>query len=259
MAGFCAVRLIAPAASRPLHMVSAGGWEQRLVLAQLATGAESNQITAVLQLLRMLRLKSAIVTADALNCQRAIAEQIADQGGDYARALQGNQGTLFDDVALLLDDAELKASTAATVIEADHGRIETRTVTVSTPIDGLTKQHPWPGLKAIGKVVRGRETAPNTSPETAYYLLSAALARERFNAAARQRWNVENSLHRRLDVVMNEDPDRTPTGHGPRHLAVPRHMAINAMQKEGSHGSLRAKFKPAGWDDDYLFRLLELF
>ncbi len=242
-----------------LHMVSAWGSEQRLVLAQIATDAKSNEITAVPKLLGMLALKGAIVTTDALNCQRAIAEQIVDQGGDYALALKGNQDTLFDDVVLLLDDPELKASTSEPVVEADHGRIETRTAMVSTEIDWLTKQHQWPGLKAIGKVVRVRETAQNTSTETAYYLLSAALTPQRFNEVVRQHWGVENSLHWRLDVVMNEDQDRTRMGHGPHNLAVLRHMAINAMQKEGSKGSLRGKFKRAGWDDEYLFRLLELF
>jgi predicted transposase YbfD/YdcC len=242
-----------------LHMVSAWGSEQRLVLAQIATDAKSNEITAVPRLLRMLALKGTIVTADALNCQRAIAEQIVAQKGDYALALKGNQGTLFDDVVLLFDDPELKASTAAPVVEADHGRIETRTAMVSTEIDWLQKQHQWPGLKAIGKVVRRRETADKTTTETAYYLLSRVLSSERFNQVVRQHWGIENSLHWRLDVVMSEDQDRTRMGHGPHNLAVLRHMAINAMQKEGSKGSLRGKFKRAGWDDDYLYRLLELF
>ena len=243
----------------PLHMVSAWGSEQRLVLAQVATDAKSNEITALPRLLGMLALKGTIVTADALNCQRAIAGQIVEQKGDYALALKGNQGTLYDDVVLLLEDPELKASTAAPVVEADHGRIETRTAMVSTEIDWLQKQHQWPGLKAIGKVVRRRETAEKTTTETAYYLLSRVLSPQRFNQVVRQHWGIENSLHWRLDVVMNEDQDRTRMGHGPHNLAVLRHMAINAMQKEGSKGSLRGKFKRAGWDDGYLYRLLELF
>jgi predicted transposase YbfD/YdcC len=242
-----------------LHMVSAWGSEQRLVLAQIATDAKSNEITAVPKLLKMLTLQGTIVTADALNCQRAIAEQIVAQKGDYALALKGNQGTLFDDVVLLLDDPELKANTAAPVVEADHGRIETRTAMVSTEIDWLQKQHQWPGLKAIGSVVRRRQTADKTATETAYYLLSRVLSPERLNQVVRQHWGIENSLHWRLDVVMNEDQDRTRMGHGPHNLAVLRHMAINAMQKEGSKGSLRGKFKRAGWDDGYLYRLLELF
>jgi predicted transposase YbfD/YdcC len=242
-----------------LHMVSAWGSEQRLVLAQMATDAKSNEITAVPKLLRMLALQGTIVTADALHCQRAIAEQIVEQKGDYALALKGNQGTLYDDVVLLLDDPESQLTTTKPVVEGDHGRIETRTATVSTEVDWLQKQHQWPGLKAIGKVVRVRQTAEKTTTETAYYLLSRVLSPERFNEVARQHWSIENSLHWRLDVVMNEDQDRTRMGHGPHNLAVLRHMAINAMQKEGSKGSLRGKFKRAGWDDDYLFRLLELF
>src|ERR1035437_6860810 len=198
-------------------------------------------------------------SADALNCQRAIAQQIVDQDGDYALALKGNQGTLHDDVVLLLDDPECKATTAAPVVEADHGRIETRTAMVSTEIDWLQKEHQWPGLKAIGKVVRIRETPDKTTTETAYYLLSTALPPERFNEVVRQHWGVENRLHWRLDVVMNEDQDRTRLGNGPHNLAVLRHMALNAMQQEGSKGSLRGKFKRAGWDDSFLTSLLTLF
>jgi predicted transposase YbfD/YdcC len=242
-----------------LHMVSAWGSEQRLVLAQIATDAKSNEITAVPQLLRMLSLKGTIVTADALNCQRSIAAQIVEQKGDYALALKGNHGTLYDDVALLLNDPEAKVSTAKPVVEADHGRVETRTAMVSTEIGWLQKQHQWPGLKAIGKVVRVRETAEKSTTETAYYLLSRVLSPEWFNQVARQHWGIENSLHWRLDVVMNEDQDRTRMGHGPHNLTVLRHMAINAMQKEGSKGSLRGKFKRAGWDDEFLYRLLEMF
>ena len=242
-----------------LHMVSAWGCEQRLVLAQIATDAKSNEITAVPKLLRMLVLKGAIVTADALNCQRTIAQQIVDQQGDYALALKGNQGTLHEDVVLLLDDPKCKAVTGAPVVEADHGRIETRMATVSTEIDWLQNQHQWPGLRAVGKVIRIRETPDKTTTEAAYYLLSAALSAERFNEVVRQHWGVENRLHWRLDVVMNEDQDRTRLGNGPHNLAVLRHMALNAMQKEGSKGSLRGKFKRAGWNDAFLTKLLELF
>jgi predicted transposase YbfD/YdcC len=104
-----------------------------------------------------------------------------------------------------------------------------------------------------------RETPDKTTTEIAYYLLSAALSPERFNEVVRQHWGVENRLHWRLDVVMNEDQDRTRLGNGPHNLAVLRHMALNAIQKEGSKGSLRGKFKRAGWDDADLTSLLALF
>jgi len=232
-----------------LHMVSAWGCEQRLVLGQIATDAKSNEITAVPKLLEMLSLKGTIVTTDALNCQRAIAQQIVDQRGDYALALKGNQGTLHDDVSRFLDDPNSKVSRTAAAVDGDHGRIETRTAMVSTDIDWLQEDHQWPGLVAIGKVDRIRETATKTTTETAYYLLSTALSAERFNEVVRSHWGVENRLHWRLDVVMNEDQDRTRLGNGPHNLAVLRHMALNVMQKETTKGSLRGKFMRAGWDE----------
>jgi predicted transposase YbfD/YdcC len=246
-------------AQSALHMVSAWGCEQRLVLAQIATDAKSNEIAAVPKLLKMLSLKGTIVTADALNCQRTIAEQIVGQGGDYALALKGNQGSLHDDVRRYLDDPDRPAEAAHTTVDADHGRIETRTATLSADIGWLQADHKWPGLAAIGKVTRVRETAAKTTTETAYYLLSTVLSAERFNEVARAHWGIENALHWRLDVVMNEDQDRTRMGHGPNNLAILRHMALNVMQKDGAKESLKGKFQRAGWDNAYLSRLLALF
>ena len=242
-----------------LHMISAWGCEQRLVLAQIATDARSNEITAVPKLLEMLSLKGTIVTTDALNCQRVIAQQIVEQGGDYVLALQSNQGTLHDDVSTFLDDPTCKATASDQTVDVDHGRIETRTATVSADIAWLQEYHRWPGLAAVGKLTRSRETAAKTTIETAYYLLSAVLSAARFNEVIREHWGVENRLHWRLDVVMNEDQDRTRLGNGPHNLAVLRHMALNVMQKDGSKGSLRGKFQRAGWNDRYLSHLLGLF
>jgi predicted transposase YbfD/YdcC len=243
----------------PLHMVSAWGCTQRLVLAQIATDAKSSEITAVPKLLEMLTLKGATVTADALNCQRAIARQIVDQGGDYALALKGNQGTLHDDVALYLNDPASKTTRARPDVGVGHGRIETRTATVSTDIAWLQETHQWPGLAAIGKVERSRESAGKTTFETAYYLLSAPLPPERFNEVVRAHWGVENRLHWRLDVIMNEDQDRSRLGNAPHNLAILRHMALNVMQKDTEKGSLRGKIKRAGWDEAYLTKLLSMF
>ena len=241
-----------------LHMVSAWGCEQRLVLAQIATDAKSNEITAVPELLKLLSLKGATVTTDAMNCQRTIARQIIDQGGDYVLALKGNQGTLHDDVRTYLEDPAASVTTAKPSIDAGHGRIETRTATVCSAIGWLDAHH-WPGLAAIGKGVRTRETMAKTTTETAYYLLSSDLSPERLNEVVRSHWGVENRLHWRLDVVMNEDQDRSRLGHAPENLAVLRHMALNVMQKDPTKGSLRGKFKRAGWEDAYLAKLIALF
>jgi predicted transposase YbfD/YdcC len=175
-----------------LHMVSAWGCEQQMVLAQIATDAKSNEITAVPKLLEVLSLKGTIVTVDALNCQREIAQKILDQGGDYALALKANQGTLHDDVIRYFDDPASQTTTTKPVVEGDHGRIETRTATVSTDIKWLQDDHQWPGLVAIAKVERRRESKTKTTSETAYYLLSAALSPERCNDAVRSHWGIES-------------------------------------------------------------------
>ena len=108
-------------------------------------------------------------------------------------------------------------------------------------------------------MVRSRETGEKTTAETVYYLLSLDMPAERLNDVVRSHWGVENRLHWRLDVVMNKDQARNRLGHGPQNLAVLRHMAINVMQKDPAKGSLRGKFKRAGWNDTYLASLLALF
>ena len=221
--------------------------------------AKANEIAAAPNLLAMLRLKGTTVTTDALDRQRAIAEPIKDQGGDYALALRGNQEALHDDVPLFLDDPANEKITAKPVVEADHGRVETRTATVSTDIARPIEDHEGPGLAAVGKVERIREIAGRTTSETACHLLSAPLTPERFNEVVRSPRGVENRLRWRLDVVMNEDQDRTRLGNGPYTIAIFRHMALNVMQKDGGKGSARGKLKRAGWDEAYLARLLSLF
>jgi len=247
-----------------LHMVSAWGCEVRQVLAQVATDAKFNEIIAVPALLKLLSLQGTIVTTDALNCQRAIAQQIIDQGGDYALALKANQGTLHADASLFLDDPACQGTATHTTVDADHGRIETRTATVSSRIDWLG-HHQWPGLAAIGKIVRTRETKtrtpikPEATRESCYYLLSTPLSAERFGQVVRSHWGVENQLHWCLDVVMNEDQARNRMDNGPHNLAVLRHMALNVLRRDEIKGSLRGKFKRAGWNEDYLSSLLALF
>ena len=254
-----AARMIASAANRRCTWSAPGGASNAWCSARLPPDEKSNEITAVPKLLAMLSLTGTIVTVDALNCQRTIAQQIVDQGGDYALALKGNQATLHDDVRLFLDDPARSGGVTARTVDGDHGRIETRTASVSTDIGWLQETHDWPGLKAIGKVERVRETPGKTTREAAYYLLSTALSGERFLEVVRAHWGVENRLHWRLDVVMNEDQQRARLDNGPNNLAVLRHMALNVVQKETSRGSLRGKLKRAAWDETYLRTLLALF
>ena len=240
----------------PLHLISAWAADQRLVLGQLAVDRKSNEITAVPKLLEMLALKGTIVTVDALNCQRTIARQIVDQGGDYALALKGNQTTLFADVILFMEDPQREPDPTYSTVEANHGRIETRIHSVCPDIAWLQEQHKWPGLTALGRVVRQRVTDSGTSCETAYYLLSTALTPQRLGEVIRSHWGIENTLHWVLDVTMNEDHTRNRKDHGPQNIALLRKLALNIARTEPSKGSMKGKFKKAGWDDAFLKKLL---
>jgi len=243
----------------PLHMLHAWSVGQRLLLGQLAVDEKSNEITAVPKLLEMLSLKGCIVTADALNCQRAIAAKVVERGADYVLALKANQPSLHDDIRRFLSDKQRAPNPTHRTIDADHGRIETRTSTVCTDIEWLQELHAWPGLAAIGQVVRMRETGGKMTSETAFYLLSAPLTAERFGEVARAHWGVENGLHWVLDVTMNEDQARNRKDHGPENIAILRRLALNLAKLEGSKGSMKGKLKRAGWDDAFLTKLLASF
>ena len=178
----------------PLHLVSAWADQQRLVLGQVAVDDKSNEIMAVPKLLEMLTLRGKVVTADAMHCQRQVAQQVVEQGGDYALALKGNQSTLHDDVELFLDDPDTPVA-QATQVGKGHGRIETRVASVSADIAGLQERHDWPGLQAVGKVTATRRKDGGASQDTRYYLLSQDWPPERCNDIVRGHWGIENRLH----------------------------------------------------------------
>jgi predicted transposase YbfD/YdcC len=248
------------ARGRPLHMVSAWDCGRHQVLGQIAVGDKTGETAAIAELLRLLPMAGATVTVDALNCQRHLARQIVEQGGDYVLALKGNHGRLYARARRFLDDLRPDAAAIDTTVSVDHGRIEARTSLVSADIGWLEPRDCWPGLAALGKVVRtcaprhplaGRETI-----ETAYYLLSAPLTPRGFAAAVRARWGVENQLHRPLNAVMSENQARDRCDNSPYNLAILRHIALNLMHKDASALSLRSKFNLAGWQDAFLADLL---
>ena len=245
-------------AKSPLHLVSAWAAEQRLVLGQLAVDGKSNEITAVPKLLEMLALPGMVVTADAMHCQRQLSRQVLEQGADYVLALKGNQESLNDDVRLFLDDLATP-QVQATQTNKGHGRIETRTASISDDVAWLQERHQWPGLAAVGKITASRQQGGHTSVENRYYLLSQAFTPERFNHIVREHWGIENRLHWVLDVVFNEDQSRNRKDHCPDNLALLRKLALNLVRLEPSKGSIRGKLKRAVWDNDYLVIILSQF
>jgi len=244
-----------------IHVVTAYAVERRLVLGQVKTEEKSNEITAIPKLLDALSLEGATVTIDAMGCQREIARKINDKGADYILALKDNQPTLADDVRLF--DAEQSATNFADTtveqtetVDGDHGRIETRKVTVYQNVEWLQERHAWPGLKSVVKVESRREIGEKIETETRFYLASAVLTAIAAAAFVRAHWGIENSLHWVLDMVMRDDESRVRTGNAAANLAIIKHIAYNLIRRGKGKHSFRAKRKLAAWDELYLLSLL---
>lgn len=244
-----------------IHMVSAFAARQRLVLAQTKVGEKSNEILAIPALLDMLSIEGAVVTIDAIGCQRDIASKIVDKKADYILALKGNQGTLREDVELFANEQKTGGFPDTTVsvqetIDGDHGRIETRRVTVVHDVAWLQERHHWPGLKGVVIVESTREIGPRTERETRYYLTSSAWRADRLGPMVRDHWAVENGLHWIMDMTFRDDECRVRTDHAPENFVALKHMAANLARKAQGRDSLRLRLKTAAWDDDYLAHLI---
>lgn len=244
-----------------IHMVSAFAARQRLVLGQVKVADKSNEIVAIPKLLGMLEIEGAIVTIDAMGCQRDIAQKIIDKKADYVLALKGNQGSLREDVELFV--AEQKANefkdttiSRAETVDGDHGRIETRTTTVVHDVAWLQERHEWPGLKAIVIVDSSRETGDKIEHETRFYITSLVLLANLVGPIIRSHWAIENSLHWVLDMVFRDDECRVRTEHAPANFTTIKHMAHNLVRKAPGKDSLRLRRKVAAWDDDFLASLI---
>ncbi len=245
----------------PIHMVSAFAARQRLVLGQVKVADKANEIIAIPKLLDMLAIEGAVVTIDAMGCQRAIAQKIIDKKADYVLALKGNQGTLRQDAELFA--AEQKASNFkdATIskdqtVDGDHGRIETRKVTVIHDVAWLQERHEWPSLRAVVMVESRREIRDKVEQETRFYITSSALPADQMAQIVRDHWAVENSLHWVMDMVFRDDECRLRTDHAPANFTTIKHIALNLIRRAPGKDSLRLRRKVAAWDDDFLVSLI---
>jgi predicted transposase YbfD/YdcC len=248
-------------AKRAIPMVSAWATENGVVLGQRKVDAKSNEITAIPALLDLLALKGCIVTIDAMGCQRAIAQQIVEQGADYVLALKGNQPTLEQAVAhFFVTGAEAEAHRTASdsyeQTEQGHGRSETRCYWITEALAPAFRAAAWPGLRSIGMVEATRTLAGKTTVEQRLYLTSLKPDAHLFARAVRNHWGIENGLHWTLDVTFREDQSRLRKGHGAENFAVLRHIVLNLLRKEPSAKSMPRKRLACALNPDYLLKVL---
>lgn len=247
-----------------IHMVSAFAARQKLVLGQVKVSEKSNEIIAIPQLLAMLAIEGAIVTIDAMGCQRDIAQAIIGQKADYVLALKGNQGSLREDVEVFVTEQMAKgfpdtAVSRAETIDADHGRIETRTTTVIHDVNWLQERHGWPALRGIVIVESHRELPAPTRKierEIRFYITSLALPAQQLGPIIRSHWAIENSLHWVMDMTFRDDECRVRTEHAPANFTTIKHIAHNLIRRAPGKDSLRLRRKVAAWDDAFLAGLI---
>ncbi len=245
-----------------IHMVSAWASQNRLVLGQRKVDDKSNEITAIPELLKILDLHGCIVTIDAMGTQKEIAKQIIEQGGDYVLSLKGNQGNLFEDVQQLFKWAQLQEFKDIEhdfyeTLDTGHGRIEKRRCWSLGQVEWLIDADKWVQFSSIAMVEAIRQCDGETSREVRYYISSLAPDAQRLAESIRTHWSIENPLHWVLDVAFREDECRIRSGHAPENFTVLRHIALSALnQEKTAKVGVKNKRLRAGWDDDYLLKVL---
>jgi predicted transposase YbfD/YdcC len=247
-----------------IHLVSAWASETGVLLGQRKVDAKSNEITAVPELLKLLFIKGCIVTVDALNCQKDIAQTVIEGKGDYVFALKANHPQLHQDVidwfewARQRDFRDVRHDFHQTVNKG-HGRLEIRRCwAIHDPLalESMGYYDGWAGLRSVVRVERERRIADKIQTETVYYLSSLPADAKRILAATRAHWSVENTFHWTMDVVFGEDASRTRLDDAPENLAVIRHIAFNLLKQHPAKLSLKRKRFRAALDDAFLLELL---
>ena len=246
----------------PLHIVSAWASEQGIALGQLATEEKSNEITAIPELIDQIDLKGAVVTIDAMGCQKAIAKKIVDGGGDYVLAVKENQPKLYQAIQTFFheqteDNFGHAQHRRHETLDKSHGRIDERSYYLAKlPADFPLKKQ-WPGLKAIGMAIRMTTDSDGTErADVRYFIASRYLSGQRFAQSVRGHWGIENSLHWVLDVTFDEDQSRARERHMADNLSWLRRFAISLLKQHPSKHSIKGKSEIAGWDNDFLLQVL---
>lgn len=246
-----------------IHIVSAWAVKSGVSLGQVKVDDKSNEITAIPELLGLLDLNGCLVTIDAMGCQREIAQNIVDAGGDYLLAVKGNQEILAEDVEQEFKHAQADGFAHMDhlyreTLEKGHGRIEKRQYWCTQDVQGLGTLERWPKLNGMVMCQATRTVQGKTTVEDRYFITSAAHHDVvKISDAVRAHWGIENGLHWVLDVAFDEDQSRIRSGHAAENIAAIRKIANNTLKQCTSRkGGVKAKRLQAGWDDQFMREIL---
>lgn len=246
-----------------IHMVSAWCKKNQMVIGQITTAEKSNEIKAIPQLLKILELDNAIITIDAMGCQKKIAKAIVENNADYILQLKGNQQKFHDEVVelfenCLTDDCHGIKYHSAQTADKGHGRIEVRKIVATNEIEWFAEREKWKKLRSLVRVESQRTVDGKTSNEFRYYISSLpADDPAELLDNIRSHWGVENSLHWSLDIGFREDECRIRQGHAAENFSRLNRIALNLLKAEKTlKGGIKTKRLACGWDHNYLLKIL---
>jgi predicted transposase YbfD/YdcC len=246
----------------PLHLVSAWATKAKVSLGQVAVAGGSNEITAIPELLSMLDLRGALVTVDAMGCQKGIARQVVDQGGDYCFTVKDNHPTLATDILTCFTTAD-EANYVGyehdcyETVERGHGRLEKRSYSVLYDLDGIGERDQWEGLSAIGLCYSERTVGDQTSHELRLFIGSRRASAQVYGGAMRGHWGIENNCHWQLDVTFGEDASSIRDRNAAQNFALLRKWALNLLKRHPDKDSIAVKRYRAALDANYLQEIIQ--
>lgn len=252
-------------AKTQLHLVHVWATKQRLLLAQKAVEGSPGEPAAIPELLELLELEGAVITADAHNCTAPVTRAIVDRKADYVLAVKGNRGQFYERVVDAFARRERFAEGKRHAeVEEGHGRRETRIVSVLEPDEwprGTKKNGDWAGLRTAARIERTREIiGGETTAEIHFFVSSLPPDAKRIGEAIRSHWSVENDLHWTLDVSFSDDHRQVRNARAAENLATVDRLALcllkNAPARHARRLSVRMSRKGAGWSNDYLTSIL---
>lgn len=250
-------------AKSPLHSVTAWVSALRICICAVSVGDKSNEIPAVQQLINQLDLEGAVVTADAMHCQKETVRLIREKEADYLLQVKGNQPSLetaLNDAILKAFDEDEKGLRSHRKKEKNRNRTEFREIVVLPCPKDVPIFQGWKDLRTIGMIYRSRLVDGKLQEHVSTFITSLPNRVKNIGKRLREHWGIENSQHYILDVTFTEDSSRIRKGTGPEISSVFRRMALSILQQDTSiKDTIRGKRKRCGWDNTAIEKVMACF